>query len=145
EKAGGYLTERVFLRCRLLLATRRSAPQKQAACALLDQLSKVRNPPVSLRLFLAEGFAAVKQCDRALKLLDLVRRADPDNADALAIAARIHFAGRRWDKAVDRAIESLSLVYHQPWLHHLLGAALARLGEPEKAEAALRTALVLAP
>src|SRR5262245_49155225 len=30
-------------------------------------------------------------------------------------------------------------------LHHLLGAVLARLGELEKAEAALRTALVLAP
>jgi predicted AlkP superfamily phosphohydrolase/phosphomutase/Flp pilus assembly protein TadD len=145
EKSTGYVTERVFLRCRLLLARGRSARQKQAAGDLLDQLAKVRNPPISLRLFLAEGFAAMKQYDRALKLTDQVRRADPENADALGIAARIHFAERRWERAIDRAVESLSLVYGQPALHHLLGAALAKLGEHEKAEAALRTALALAP
>jgi hypothetical protein len=42
-------------------------------------------------------------------------------------------------------VESLALVYAQPALHHLLGLALARLGEREKAEGELRAALALAP
>jgi predicted AlkP superfamily phosphohydrolase/phosphomutase/tetratricopeptide (TPR) repeat protein len=145
EKTTGFVTERLFLRCRLLLARGRSQQEKGAARTLLDQLAKVRNAPVSLRLFLAEGFAALKDCPRALKLLDQVRRMDPENAEASALAARIHFAERRWHKTVDSAVESLSLVYGQPWLHHLLGAALAKLNEPAKAEAALRASLALFP
>jgi hypothetical protein len=46
---------------------------------------------------------------------------------------------------VDRAVESLSLIYFQPGLHLLLGLSLQRLGEKEKAEQAFRAALALAP
>lgn len=145
EKATGYFTERIFLRCRLLLMRGRSPREKQAARTLLDQLAKTRNPQPALRLFLAEGFAALKDFPRALKLLQQIQRLDPENAEALAVSARIHFAERRWDKAVDSAVESLSLVFGQPSLHHLLGAALTKLNEPEKAEAALRTSLALLP
>src|SRR5204863_4350332 len=56
EKATGYVTERVFLRCRLVLARGRAPSQKAFARGLLEQLAKVRRPPLSMRLFLAEGF-----------------------------------------------------------------------------------------
>jgi hypothetical protein len=137
--------ERLFHRCRLALSQPRSTRSKEQARALLAELAKARRQPLGLRLFLAQGFAALKEFDRALELLERVRRADPDNWEALALGARIHFQARRYERAVDRAVESLSLIYFQPPLHHLLGMSLQRLGEKEKSEQAYRAALAQAP
>ena len=145
EKAGGYAMERLFLRCRMALSQPRSTRQKEQARGLLEKLGKARRQPPGLRLFLAEGFAALKEFDRAMEHLERVRRADPDNWEALGLEARIHFQARRYEPAVDRAVESLSLIYFQPALHQLLGLALQRLGEKEKAEQAYRAALAQAP
>ena len=80
-----------------------------------------------------------------MEQLERVRRADPDNWEALGLEARIHFQARRYEQAVDRAVEALSLIYFQPALHHLLGLSLQRLGEKQKAEQAYRAALAQAP
>ena len=145
ERAGGFATERVFLRCRLALSQPRSTHQKEQARALLEKLAEGRRQPVGLRLFLAQGFAALKEFDRALEHVKQVRRADPDNWEALGLEARIHFQARHYEEAVDCAVESLSLIYFQPALHQLLGLALQRLGEKQKAEQAYRTSLAQAP
>jgi predicted AlkP superfamily phosphohydrolase/phosphomutase/Flp pilus assembly protein TadD len=145
EKAGGFGMERMFLRCRLALSQPRSTRRKEQVRALLEDLAKARRQPPGLRLFLAQGFAALKEFDRAMEQLERVRRADPDNWEALGLEARIHFQARRYEQAVDRAVESLSLIYFQPALHQLLGLALQRLGEKEKAEQAYRAALAQAP
>jgi tetratricopeptide (TPR) repeat protein len=145
EKAGGFAMERIFLRCRLALSQPRSPRRREQARALLEELAKARRQPPGLRLFLAQGFAALKEFDRALEQLGRVRRADPDNWQALGLEARIHFHARRYEQAADRAIESLALIHFQPELHHLLGLVLQRLGEKEKAEQAYRAALTQAP
>jgi len=145
EKASGWVMERLFLRCRMALSQPRSTRRKEQARALLEELAKARRQPPGLRLFLAQGFSALKEFDRAMEQLERVRRADPDNWEALGLEARIHFQARRYEQAVDRAVESLSLIYFQPALHQLLGLALQRLGEKEKAEQAYRAALVQAP
>jgi tetratricopeptide (TPR) repeat protein len=145
EKAGGYVMDRMFLRCRMALSQPRSARHKEQIRTLLESLAKARRQSPGLRLFLAQGFAVLKDFDRAMEQLERVRRADPDNWEALALEARIHFQARRYEQAVDRAVESLSLIYFQPALHHLLGLALQRLGEKEKAEQAYRAAIVQAP
>jgi Flp pilus assembly protein TadD len=145
EKASGWVMDRLFLRCRLALNQPRSSRQKEQARALLEELAKVRRQSPGLRLFLAQGFAALKEFDRAMEQIERVRRADPDNWEALGLEARIHFQAHRWEQAVDRAVESLSLIYFQPALHQLLGTALQRLGEKEKAEQAYRAALAQAP
>jgi Flp pilus assembly protein TadD len=145
EKASGWSLERLFLRCRLALSQPRSSRQKEQARALLEELGKARRQSAGLRLFLAQGFAALKEFDRAMEQLERVRRADPDNWEALGLEARIHFQEHRYEQAVDRAVESLSLIYFQPALHQLLGLALQRLGEKEKAEQSYRTALAQAP
>jgi tetratricopeptide (TPR) repeat protein len=98
-----------------------------------------------LHLFLAHGFAALKDFERALEHVERARRADPDNWEALGLEARIRFQARRYEQAVDRAVESLALIYFQPALHHVLGLALQRLGEKQKAESAYRTAVAQAP
>jgi tetratricopeptide (TPR) repeat protein len=74
-----------------------------------------------------------------------VLRADPENAHALEIEARLYQAAGRHEDAVARAIDSLALVYFQPLLHCLLGRSLARLGEWQRAEEAFRVALAQAP
>jgi predicted AlkP superfamily phosphohydrolase/phosphomutase/Flp pilus assembly protein TadD len=145
EKAGGFELERAAMRCRLALGQRSAPRQKEQARALLEKLAQTRRQPAGLQLFLAQGFAALKEHDRALEMLKRVRRADRDNWEALELEARIHFAARRYEQAVNCAVESLSLVYFQPTLHHLLGVSLARLGEREKAEQAFRAVLAQAP
>ena len=145
EKAGAFASERMFLRCRLVLSQPRATRRKEQARALLENLAKARRHPVGISLFLAQGFSALREFERALEQIERVRRADPDNWEALALEARIHFQAHRYDRAVDRAVESLSLIYFQPTLHHLLGLSLQRLGEKEKAEQAYRAALAQAP
>jgi len=137
--------ERLFLRCRMALSQPRASRRKEQARALLEELGKARRQAPGLRLFLAQGFAALKEFDRAMDQLQRVRRADPDNWEALGLEARIHFQAQRYEQAVDRAVESLSLIYFQPALHQLLGLALQRLGEKEKAGQAYRAALAQAP
>jgi tetratricopeptide (TPR) repeat protein len=145
EKASGFTVGRMFLHCRLALSQPRSARRKEQARALLENLAKARRQAPALRLFLAQGFAAIKEFDRAVEQLQRIRRADPDNWEALGLEARIHFQARRFEQAVDRAVESLSLIYFQPAMHHLLGMSLQRLGETGKAEQAFRAALAQAP
>ena len=145
EKAAGYAVERLFLRCRLAINQPRSARRKEQARELIGRLAKARRQSPGMRLFLAQGFAALKEFGPALEQLERVRRADPDNWEALGLEARIHFQEKRYEQTVNRAVESLSLIYSQPGLHHLLGLALQRLGETRKAEEAYRAALMQAP
>jgi predicted AlkP superfamily phosphohydrolase/phosphomutase/Flp pilus assembly protein TadD len=145
EKAGGFVEHRLLLHCRLALSLRRAPRQKERARKLLEDLAKARRQPPALHLFLAQGFNALRDFERALEQVRRVRRADHDNWEALGLEARIHFQQKHYEEAVNRAVESLSLVYFQPWLHHLLAVSLVRLGEPEKAENAFRAALFQAP
>ncbi len=145
EKASGFVTERMLLHCRLALGQRRAPQRRQEALALLEKLAKARRQPLGLRIFLAQGFAALKEYGRALEQLARVRRADRDSVDALSLEARIHFCQKHYDDAVNSAVEALSLIYFQPELHYLLGVSLARLGDRPRAEQAFRTALGQAP
>jgi predicted AlkP superfamily phosphohydrolase/phosphomutase/tetratricopeptide (TPR) repeat protein len=145
EKADGASMQRILMRCRLALTARRSPRRREQARALLEKLAKARRQPPGLRLFLGQGFAALKEYDRALEFLARVRQADPDNWEAPALEARIHFQAKRYPEAANRAIESLSLIYFQPDLHRVLGLALARLGDRQMAEQALRAAIRQAP
>ncbi len=145
EKADGSVSTRTLLRCRVALAQRRAPRQKEQARILLENLAGTRRQSAGLKLFLGQGFAALKEFDRALEFLEAVRRADRDNWEALGLEARIHFQAKRYEDAVNRAVESVALVYFQPELHYLLGASLLRLGERAKAEQSFRAALSQAP
>jgi len=144
EKATAFTNLRAILRCRLALLQCRSPHQRALARDLLEGIARSRQSP-STHLFLAQGFATIKAHDRALEQLARVRRADRDNWEALGMEATILFETRRYEDAVNRAIESLSLVYAQPWLHHILGVSLAKLGDRTRAEGAFRAAIALAP
>jgi tetratricopeptide (TPR) repeat protein len=145
EKASGFVQMRLVLRCRLALTLCRSPRQREQARDLLEEIARSQGQSTDSRLFLAQGFATLKAHEQALEQLGRVRRADRDNWEALALEARIHFEAARWEDAVNRAIESLSLVYAQPWLHHLLGVSMIKLGDRTGAEGAFRAAIALAP
>ena len=75
-----------------------------------------------------QGFVALKSYDRALEELERVRRADPDSWEALGLEARIHFESGRYEDAVNRTIESLSLVYGQPLAALSAGSFVGEVG-----------------
>jgi tetratricopeptide (TPR) repeat protein len=112
---------------------------------LLEDLAasvKRRSRPA---LFLAQSFSSIGEHDRALEYVRRARRADRDNWQAMALEAHIHLAQGRFESAADCAVDSLALVYFQPTLHVLLGAALRQLGRDTDAERELRVALAQAP
>jgi tetratricopeptide (TPR) repeat protein len=66
---------------------------------------------------------------------------DPSSAAARLGLARCAFPRRRFRAALDEAMASIGLIYHQPLAHYLCGVALARLGHPAEAEAAFQRAV----
>jgi tetratricopeptide (TPR) repeat protein len=98
EKADGFALTRALLRCRLALRLRRAPRRKEEARALLEKLAGARRQASGLRLFLGQGFAALKEYDRALEFLKGVRQADRDNWEALGLEARIHLQVKHYEK-----------------------------------------------
>jgi predicted AlkP superfamily phosphohydrolase/phosphomutase/tetratricopeptide (TPR) repeat protein len=141
----GFAGDRLLMRCRLALGRGVAPAQRAEARALLDQLASHRRLRRGLALFLAEGFLLVREHDRALDLVQQARRRDREDWRAIALEARIHQAARRDDAAIACAVQSLSLVYFQPFLHHLMGLSLRRQGARARAEQAFRIALSQAP
>jgi hypothetical protein len=145
EKATGFLTQRIMMRCRLELADLRTARRKQMAAGALEQLASMFGRRVAGAQFLAEGFLAIGDGKRAMQYVQRMKRADRDNWQAMGIEARIHFIEKRYDDTIGAAAESLLRVYFQPDLHMLLALALWHLDEPERAESAARIALAQSP
>ena len=96
-------------------------------------------------LFLAEGFGAIGDTERALEYTARLLRADPDHAQAMGIAARMHQAAGRHEDAVSSAVDALALVYYDPAMHCVLARSLGEIGEIEQAEQEFRVALAQAP
>jgi predicted AlkP superfamily phosphohydrolase/phosphomutase/tetratricopeptide (TPR) repeat protein len=145
EKSGGYVMGRLLMRIRLALAKANTRARKEAVRPMLEELARALKNNLSAALFLAEGFGAIGDAARALRYTGRLLRADPENAQALALEARLHQSAGRHEDAVSRAIDSLALVYYQPLLHCLLARSLTRLREWKRAEEAFRIALSQAP
>ncbi len=144
EKLAAFTTERILMRCSLLLAQGRPE-DKTTVRPLLDRLADRRALRRPLAMFLAESYAQLSMPDRALEFIRRIRRVDRDNWRALALEAQIHHRAGRHAEAANRAVDSLALVYLQPAIHHLLGMSLMQMGETTRAEQELRVALAQAP
>jgi predicted AlkP superfamily phosphohydrolase/phosphomutase/tetratricopeptide (TPR) repeat protein len=145
EKAMGFVTERLVARTRLMLAQAGTPEQIDQARRHLHQLEPAAEAHPALSLFLASAHATVKNYDRALDLTRGVLRANPDQWQAMALAARIHQANGRHRQAVEFAIDSLALVYFQPVLHYHMGLSFWHIGERARAEHSFRIALSQMP
>src|SRR5262245_23763344 len=91
---------------------------------MAEELARLAGTSPGPALFLAEAFGTIGDTERALQFTRRVLRADPDNAQAMGLEARLHHAAGRYEDAAGRAIDSLALIYFQPWLHCLLGQVL---------------------
>jgi predicted AlkP superfamily phosphohydrolase/phosphomutase/tetratricopeptide (TPR) repeat protein len=144
EKATGFVDGRRLMRLQLAIG-RAKGKKKSAVGEMLRKVaagSVKRRPPV---MFLAQGFTALGDHERALRYIRRALRADAENWRALALEAYIHSAAKRHEAVVDRAVESLSLMYFQPPTHLLLGVALRHLGDYNMAEDSCRVALAQMP
>ena len=144
EKTAGHAVERLLLHAEVALAQGRSKAQKELARAALEKLAGMSRGS-DLGMFLARGFAAAGEPERALSYLAPILKEDPERYEALSLRASAQFALKQYKEAAESAIDSLALVYLQPNIHALLGAALERLEEPAEAEREYRVALAQAP
>jgi tetratricopeptide (TPR) repeat protein len=147
EQATGYQLLRLVLRVRLCLAKTPHEPVAgEQARALLLEMEQAWGESVSrLAGFFAQSHTALRDYDLATKWLDRCLVDDPADWQALALRARVYYETGRHPDAVNAAVESLSLVYHQPFLQAMLGLSLQAMGLDRQAEEALRVALVQAP
>jgi Flp pilus assembly protein TadD len=67
---------------------------------------------------------------------------DPKAHYGLAVAL---LAKNENDSALDHALKSVGLLYHQPQAHYCLGIALLRLGMAKRALEAFETSVAMAP
>ncbi len=145
EKSGGFGAQRMLLRCRIALASTNDPEKKAAAAELLGQIAGSPDMNGTLALFLADGFDRTGDPRRALEFARKARRLDVEAYEAMTLEARIHFSSGDHDKAINAAVESLSLVYFQPFLHYMMGLSLLKVGEPARAREAFSVALSQAP
>jgi tetratricopeptide (TPR) repeat protein len=138
KKAGVNRHTFAFLRGRVLAA---SGEHDQALLAF-EQAAKVQvhNRP-SLFQHQAESLLALKRWGEAQAKLEEILEIDPVNAQAQLGLSRVYLALKRPRQALDAALASIGLVYHNPQAHFLCGQALRRLGRRDEAIAALRSAL----
>jgi predicted AlkP superfamily phosphohydrolase/phosphomutase/Flp pilus assembly protein TadD len=145
EKAEGFAAARLVLRCRLALVKGRTSGQRETARALLEELAAQPGAAQALALFLAESYMKLRDPKRALEFARRARRADPEDWRAITLEARIHLAAGRSAESANCAIESLALIYAQPFVHYVLALALRRLGQEGQAMDCLQTALKQTP
>ena len=105
ERASGFNMARGLMRLRLDLADERF-DEARRMLADLEALFAGRGD--SPALFFARSNAQLGDDARALTWIGRALERDPDDAAALALAARLHLRNRRFAAALDAAAESLA-------------------------------------
>lgn len=138
KKAGVNQHAFAFLEGRVLAA---SGEHEQALAAFVQaEQVQTHNLP-SLYQHQAESLLALRRWHEAQAKLEAILSLDPVNAHAQLGLCRTHLGLRRPQPALDAALASIGLIYHNPLGHFLCGLALRRLGRHEEAASALQTAL----
>jgi len=105
---------------------------------------QVHNRP-SLFQHEAESLVALRRWADAKAKLEEILAIEPVNAQAQLGLSRVHLASKRPELALDAALASIGLIYHNPKAHLYCALALRRLGRRDDAIAALQTALAQNP
>jgi tetratricopeptide (TPR) repeat protein len=138
ERASGFGILRLTLRLRIDLADEWFDHARRDLEALEKLYANAERSPAML---FARAYFQLKDDVRALKWTAKALERDPDDWEALALAARIQVRNRRFAAAADAALVSLSLIYFQPVTHFLLGRSLAAQRDDEHAARSFQTAL----
>lgn len=98
-----------------------------------------------LPIQIGEAYLQLRQWQDAKRAFERAAKADEENPYALAGLARAHLGLRNNRLAIDTALSSVSLLYHFPLAHYLLGVALQRTGNYERSKQAFEVALSMNP
>jgi tetratricopeptide (TPR) repeat protein len=102
-------------------------------------------PTPELRLAIGRVYLAMNRWDDAERLFRGVLAIAPDFAAAHRGLAHALLAKGKHGDAASAALDSIALRFDDRTSHYLLGASLARLGNPERAAQAFQTCLALDP
>ncbi len=115
----------------------------------IDELKKwlQRSEKLTSQQFfrLGEMFLRKRDYELAGAAFELGVAKNPDNAEALVGLAGVLCRDKKFEQAVELALRATGLVYRLPKAHYVLGLALLRSDEPERAEFALKTAIRFGP
>lgn len=142
KKAGVNRHTLAYLQGRVLAAL---GEHEQALKAFAQAAQvQVHNRP-SLFQHQARSLMALRRWNEAKAKLDEILSIDPVNAQAQLGLSRIYLAAKRPQPALDAALASIGLIYHNPKAHFYCGLAMRRLGRRDEAIAALQTAIAQNP
>lgn len=142
KRAGTNELTLAYLEASLLTAEHNYA-EALAEYAKAEQI-QIHNRP-SLYQAQGECHLALRQWAEAAERFNKALAIDPINPNASLGLCRALLGQRQWQAALERGLESVSLVYHQPQAHYWVAVALLRLGRPEDARRALETAIAQNP
>lgn len=118
---------------------------KEQALEHLNRSMRADAGQVGLHVKLGEAYCKLNRLEEARTALDKALELDQDNSAAwLGMAECLLRAGQNQD-AAEAALNSLGLIFHNPKAHFLLGVALTRLGQAERAVNALNLAVAQNP
>ncbi len=101
---------------------------------------QIHNRP-SLYQGKADALMALGRWSEAEQCLNDILAIDPVNPMPRLGLARCHLHCRRPRKALDEAMASIGMLFHNPGAHYVCGQALSRLGRKDEAVTALQAAL----
>ena len=98
-----------------------------------------------LPIQIGEAYLQIELWDDAATNFQRALSIDGENAYAYCGLARSYLGRSMYREAADAALSAVGLLHHFPFAHYLLGEALQRMGEPERAAEALEVACSLNP
>jgi predicted AlkP superfamily phosphohydrolase/phosphomutase/tetratricopeptide (TPR) repeat protein len=147
ELASGYHEPRALMQARILLHA--SAPQtdddKALARLALEFVNEAQGEMPRGLVELAQLWLALGEYQTALEMCERLLNFDQEDWRALSIKAEISLITGNTSATIESGLDSIALVWHQPAMHMLVGLALERLSEPEKAIRMLENALGMTP
>jgi tetratricopeptide (TPR) repeat protein len=129
------------MEARLLMAEHQHAE----ALEILRRFEKRGEAQPGLYLALGRSCASLKQWEEAEAAYKQALKLDPDNAHANTGLAQIALAQGRNFEAAGFALNAVGLLYHNPHTHFLLGMAMLRLGQIERAAEAFQICVAQNP
>ncbi len=119
--------------------------QYQKAEEIVEELSKRVKPDPNFYVKVAQIYEEQGKLLSAVSYLHKASQLNPEDYLVLQSLARVYYKLENWDLAANYALESLGLVYYNYAAHYILGLAMNKLGEYERAAMALEVCLTIVP
>ncbi|MGI9515451.1 MAG: alkaline phosphatase family protein [Pirellulaceae bacterium] len=117
----------------------------EAALKYLHRAEQAEHQRPGLHIQIGELYLAQKQWNEAEQAFGKAAEIDPQNPHVHLGLCRSYLARSKNRLAMNEALSTVSLMYHYPMAHYLLGIALDRLNRIEEAVQALQVAIAQNP